>query len=204
MSRGHFLAFGLLLLACHDDAPRSAASVARRLDQCGLLRGGDLNLGGRGEIGECLSECRAEASCRELEARFCEGEVTGRLLACEAACFISAPCATGAGSFTALELCDGVDDCVDGSDEGDCQMASADPRYCEDSGERIWKLQVCNGTPDCEDGTDERDCPDMAELFVCTRFPQRVPKSAVCDLQPDCLDGSDESAQQGCAQLICR
>lgn len=203
MSARHVFALGLLLLACHDDAKRSPAGVVGRLDECGLLREGDLNLKARGEVSACLAECRGKASCEELEERFCTGEVTGKLLACEAACFISTPCESGEGSFTALQLCDGTPDCEDRSDESDCAQAGTYPRYCEDSGERIWRLQVCNGVADCEDGTDERDCPDREEQFLCTRFPQRVPKSAVCDLEPDCLDGTDESAQQGCAQLIC-
>jgi hypothetical protein len=202
MSSRYFLALGLVFLGCGDDAPGASQAVANRLDQCGLLRAGELNLD-RGEIPACISSCRVNASCKELEELYCELEASEKLLECEAACFVSTPCASGRGGFTALQRCDGERACDDGTDEENCSDVESPPRYCLSSGERIWALQVCNGKVDCEDGTDEDDCLAKEELFLCRRIPQRVPKRRVCDLQPDCLDGSDESVAEGCAQLIC-
>ena len=203
MSARSYLVLGLALLACGDGASGSSG-VARRLDECGLLRGGELNLSAHGDIEACIAACRVNASCRELKERYCEREASEKLLSCEAACFSPTACASGRGFYTALQRCDGAPDCDDGSDEDACEDAVSPPRFCASSGERIWRLQLCNGYEDCEDGSDELNCPDKEEQFVCTRIPQRVPKSKVCDLEPDCLDNSDESTAQGCAQLICR
>ena len=203
MSVRTLLALALALLGCRDDGQGASAAVASRLDQCGLLRAGDLHLPD-GDLSACVTQCQVDASCQELKGRYCDLEPSPSLLACEASCLVLTSCASGAGHYTLLQRCDGQSECEDGSDEEDCTTGDWPPRYCESTGARIWVLQRCNGVADCEDGTDERDCPAKEEQFLCKRIPQRIPRSRVCDLEVDCFDRSDESAAEGCAQLICR
>nr|DBA25392.1 TPA: hypothetical protein GDO54_012926 [Pyxicephalus adspersus] len=96
-------------------------------------------------------------------------------------------------------LCDNEVDCMDGSDEDNCNRScDLDQFKCTLSGECVGYNQLCDGIPHCHDQSDESmdNCgstqiPPCPGHFICTNR-MCVNISLVCDGAPDCPQGEDE------------
>eukprot|EP00057_Strongylocentrotus_purpuratus_P011053 XP_011665527.1 PREDICTED: uncharacterized protein LOC105438876 [Strongylocentrotus purpuratus] len=118
--------------------------------------------------------------------------------------------------FDSTMFCDGVNDCIHGTDE-ECECPSlwevrcgpyracvnrnnfctsyhsceTDCTFACNNGRFIHQGFVCDGFNDCGDFTDERqDCECAAHQYDCGE--KCIYKNSVCDSFVDCADGSDE------------
>lgn len=95
--------------------------------------------------------------------------------------------------------CDLKSDCMDGSDEVECEGTF----LCEDGKGSIDEELKCDDFPDCADGSDEAGCP----TFMCTSG-KVIPLIYRCDgvsdccaeAEPNCADQSDEL---NCPTFMC-
>nr|XP_054751071.1 atrial natriuretic peptide-converting enzyme-like isoform X5 [Lytechinus pictus] len=114
-------------------------------------------------------------------------------------------CPDGLGCVGFDQICDGVQQCLDGYDEqlctgGNCSITELP---CLDQTECYPIDKQCDGEFDCTDESDEDSCSSCPES---TCFDGGCyPFSGYCDGIPDCLDQSDELFCSSCpiGQLDC-
>ncbi|KAH0627733.1 hypothetical protein JD844_003874 [Phrynosoma platyrhinos] len=111
-------------------------------------------------------------------------------------------------------MCDNEADCLDGSDELQCnRTCGLDQFPCTLGGECIHYSGLCDGLPHCQDQSDESidtcgstQIPPCPGFFICNNR-MCITVSRVCDGSPDCAQGEDELACGGeaedCARHVC-
>merc|ERR1719376_1233657 len=89
--------------------------------------------------------------------------------------------------------CNGVAECVDGTDEQGCPdmpTCTGDQFQCDD-GQCIASFRRCDKVQDCSQSEDEVNCPCQAPNFECISG-QCIDGAKKCDGNRDCDDFSDE------------
>jgi hypothetical protein len=167
---------GLLLVSCGDDEKKPAAGggesdeqlasgFVARLRECDILSPGEYNDHEiQDDFDRCLARCTIEARCQDLEAICSERLSSNAFFTCSFDCEDSTfadqfECDDGA-RIPHSSLCDLVEDCDGGEDEGrpDCGT------YTCDDGEVLLASEVkCDGVEDCGDGSDEKGCATFCQ-----------------------------------------
>lgn len=107
------------------------------------------------------------------------------------------------------KLCDGEDNCGDGSDESRLPGGPCENKICDenhficDGSYCISRNWLCDGQYDCKDRSDEdpEHCKSKCskELFMCKSTRRCIPKNWTCDGHVDCGE-NDMSDEENCGK----